>query len=61
MGRTTVSCCTVQHSPAGARKTFGRDCCRHKGWRAAVTRYGKMARNFLAGTCLAAVVTDWLQ
>ena len=32
-----------------------------KDWRAVATRYDKTARNFLAGVCLAVLITDWLQ
>lgn len=34
---------------------------RLKDWRAIATRYDKTARNFLAGICLAAAVTYWMQ
>ena len=30
-----------------------------KDWRGIATRYDKTARNFLAGTCLAAAITYW--
>lgn len=33
---------------------------RLKDWRGIAMRYDKLARNFLAGACLAAVVTYWL-
>jgi len=32
---------------------------RLKAWRAVATRYDKTARNFLAGTALAAAITYW--
>jgi hypothetical protein len=34
---------------------------RLKDWRGIATRYDKKAANFLAGICLASVVTYWLQ
>lgn len=34
---------------------------RLKDWRGIATRYDKKAANFLAGVCLAAAVTYWLQ
>jgi putative transposase len=34
---------------------------RLKDWRGIATRYDKKAANFLAGVCLAAAVTYWMQ
>ena len=34
--------------------------CRLKDFRALATRYDKSARNFLAGICIAAAVTYWV-
>lgn len=44
-----------------ARNLIERAFCRLKDWRGIATRYDKTARNFLAGICLAVLVTDWLQ
>jgi transposase len=33
--------------------------CRLKDWRRVATRYDKLARNFLAGAHLAAILTTW--
>ena len=44
-----------------ARNLNARAFCRLEDWRAIATRYDKTARNFLAGVCLAVLVTDWLQ
>ena len=33
--------------------------CRLKNWRRVATRYDRLARNYLAGLALAAVVTEW--
>ena len=41
-----------------ARNLIERAFCRIKDWRAVATRYDKTARNFLAGICLAVLVTD---
>jgi transposase len=35
-------------------------CCRLKGFRRIVTRYDKLARNFLSAASLAAAVAFWL-
>jgi putative transposase len=34
--------------------------CRLKDWRRVATRYDKLARNYHAGLCLAAVLTCWI-
>lgn len=33
--------------------------CRLKNWRRVATRYDRLARNYLAGLALAAVVSEW--
>jgi transposase len=35
--------------------------CRLKNWRRIATRYDRLARNYLAGLALIAVVTEWTQ
>jgi transposase len=35
--------------------------CRLKNWRRIATRYDRLARNYLAGLALIAVVTEWSQ
>lgn len=42
------------------RNIIERAFCRLKDWRAIATRYDKTARNFLAGICLAAAITYWI-
>ena len=44
-----------------SRNLVERAFCRIKDWRAIATRYDKLARNFLAGVCLAVAVMQWLQ
>ena len=44
-----------------ARNLIERAFCRIKDWRAIATRYDKLARNFLAGVCLAVALIHWLQ
>jgi len=34
--------------------------CRIKDWRRVATRYDKLARNYLSGACLAAIIACWL-
>lgn len=43
------------------RNIIERAFCKLKDWRGIATRYDKTARNFLAGTCLAVLVTSWIQ
>lgn len=43
------------------RNLIERAFCRLKDWRAIATRYDKLARNFLAGVCLAVAIIHWLQ
>ena len=43
------------------RNLIERAFCRLKDWRGIATRYNKLARNFLAGICLAASVIYWLR
>ena len=42
------------------RNLVERMCCRLKDYRRVATRYDKLARNFLAGTLIAAALTWWL-
>ena len=48
------------HATYKARNIIERAFNRLKDWRAIATRYDKTARNFLAGTCLAAALTYWM-
>ena len=41
------------------RNRIERMWCRLKDWRRIATRYDKLARNYLSGTYLAAVITSW--
>ena len=41
------------------RNAVERAVCRLKDFRAIATRYDKLARNFLAGVCLAAALSFW--
>ncbi len=43
------------------RNIIERAFCRIKDWRGIATRYDKTARNFLAGICLAALLTFWIK
>jgi transposase len=43
------------------RNIIERAFCKLKDWRAFATRYDKLARNFLAATCLAAALTYWIK
>lgn len=43
------------------RNIIERAFCKLKDWRGIATRYDKTARNFLAGICLAVVITSWLR
>jgi transposase len=43
------------------RGTIERMFCRLKDFRRIATRYDKLARNYLASLCLAAIVTFWLR
>ena len=42
-----------------ARNLVERLWCRLKDWRRVATRYDKLARNYLAGVLLAAILTYW--
>jgi transposase len=58
---------TRKHFPAfdpvtyRQRNVIERAFCRLKDWRAVATRYDKTARNFLAGICLATLITFWIK
>ena len=41
------------------RNAIERLFCRLKNWRRIATRYDRLARNYLAGLALAAVVSEW--
>lgn len=43
------------------RNLIERAFCKLKDWRAIATRYDKLAQNFLAGLCLSAAITFWMQ
>ena len=43
------------------RNAIERAFCRLKDFRAVATRYDKLARNFLAGICLAALLSFWIK
>jgi transposase len=43
------------------RNAIERAFCRLKDFRAVATRYDKLARNFLAGVCLAAALCFWIK
>lgn len=43
------------------RNAVERAFCRLKDFRAIATRYDKLARNFLAGICLAAALCFWIK
>jgi len=43
-----------------ARNRIERMWCRIKDWRRVATRYDKLARNFLSGAYLAALLACWL-
>jgi len=43
------------------RNAVERTFCRLKDFRAIATRYDKLARNFLAGVCLAAALSFWIK
>ena len=43
------------------RNLIERLLCRLKNWRRIATRYDRLARNFLAGLALIAVVTEWIR
>ncbi len=44
-----------------ARNAIERMFCRFKDFRRSATRYDKLARNYLASLCLAALVAYWLR
>ncbi len=43
------------------RNAIERAFCRLKDFRAIATRYDKLARNYLAGVCIAAALSFWLK
>ncbi len=43
------------------RNVVERAFCRLKDFRAVATRYDKLARNFLAGACIAAALAFWIK
>ena len=43
------------------RNAIERAFCRLKDFRAVATRYDKLARNFLAGICIAATLSFWIK
>ncbi len=43
-----------------ARNRIERLWCRLKDWRRIATRYDKLARNFLSGAYIAAILTCWI-
>ncbi len=56
-----VNCFPFDRDAYKLRNAVERAFCRLKDFRAVATRYDKLARNYLAGLCLAAALSFWLK